>query len=86
MPHPHGRRCVAIASAEDAIEIGQVAEAARVGDVDDLQTTMSCTGQQGMRLLEPQLHDSLGEGHIRVMQQLLHIARRHADRPRQVNG
>src|SRR5215813_1991484 len=86
MLHPHARRRVAIASAEDAIEIRQVAEAARVGDVDDLETTMSCTGQHGMRLLQPQLHDSLGEGHIRVMQQILHIAGRYADQLRHVNG
>src|SRR5262245_58674008 len=84
--HPHTRRRVAIASAEDAVEIGQVAETARVGNVDDLEMTMSCTGQHGMRLLQPQLHDPLGEGHIRVMQEVLHIARRHADHLRHVSG
>jgi len=41
---PHARRRVAIASAEDAIEIGQVAKAARVGDVNDLEMTMSGVG------------------------------------------
>ena len=49
------------ATAEAAVEIGRLAEAAGIGDLADFHFVLTRAGEHGTRLLQTQLEDSLGE-------------------------
>src|SRR5262245_41267537 len=79
-------RRVAQAPADATVEIGQIVEAARVRNVDDLDVPASGILEHGARLLQSQPHDALAERHASLVQQVLNVAGRQAELVRNPAG
>src|SRR4029079_16109807 len=70
------RRRRAKSAAEAAVEVGHVAKAAGVGDVDDLHSVMGRVSEHRNSPLEPKLEHALGEARAGFLKKVLNVALR----------
>src|SRR6266849_5231985 len=78
--NPHARWRFAEAPPEHAIEMRDVAKAGRKGNIDDRQMQAAAVGQHGEGALKPAFHKMLCERLSRLLEQLLDVSPRQAER------